>query len=169
MRVFCSGDGTATKMKLYITHTLLITWIAIAPAVFAQQNSAGASNQTNRPASPASSIDASVGDTRAVDPGAADSTVVYEAEFFDQFNPITASDMLDRIPGVDVFGGNRGGGGNRGLGTAGNLLINGQRIAGKDNSARDQLDRITSAEVERIEIIRDTSGCLLYTSPSPRD
>ena len=65
--------------------------------------------------------------------------------------------MLDRIPGVNVFGGNRGGGG-RGLGTGGNILINGQRIAGKDNSARDQLDRITAAEVERIEIIRDTSG-----------
>ncbi|MDG2162393.1 MAG: hypothetical protein P8M31_02985, partial [Gammaproteobacteria bacterium] len=34
------------------------------------------------------------------------------------------------------------------------------RIAGKGNSARDQLDRITAAEVERIEIIRDTSGAL---------
>ena len=52
------------------------------------------------------------------------------------------------------------GGGDRGLGTGGNLLINGQRIAGKGNSARDQLDRITAAEVERIEIIRDTSGAL---------
>ncbi|MBU15794.1 MAG: hypothetical protein CMQ14_12050 [Gammaproteobacteria bacterium] len=92
----------------------------------------------------------------SVDPGAADSTVVYEAEFFGQYNPITASDMLERIPGVNVFGGRKGGG--RGLGTGGNLLINGQRIAGKDNSARDQLDRITAAEVERIEIIRDTSG-----------
>ena len=39
-------------------------------------------------------------------------------------------------------------------------MINGQRIAGKGNSARDQLDRITAAEVERIEIIRDTSGAL---------
>lgn len=93
---------------------------------------------------------------RNVDPGATDSTVVYEAAFFDQYNPITAGDMLDRIPGVNVGGG----GGGRGLGTGGNLLINGQRIAGKDNSAGDQLDRITAAEVQRIEIIRDTSGAL---------
>lgn len=99
-------------------------------------------------------------DQPQVDPGDADSTVVYTAEFFAQFNPVTASDMLDRIPGVNVFGGGPGGGNNRGLGTGGNLLINGQRIAGKDNSARDQLDRITAAEVERIEIIRDTSGAL---------
>lgn len=90
----------------------------------------------------------------------ADSTVVYEAEFFDQYNPITASDMLDRIPGVNVGGGGPGGGNNRGLGTGGNLLINGQRIAGKDNSPRDQLDRITADEVQRIEIIRDTTGAL---------
>ena len=145
-------------MKFYITYTLSISWFAVASTVFAQQSSESASVQKNRPAAAALTIDAPVGGTRAVDPGAADSTVVYEAEFFDQYNPITASDMLDRIPGVDVFGGNRGGGGGRGLGTGGNLLINGQRIAGKDNSARDQLDRITAAEVERIEIIRDTSG-----------
>ena len=97
---------------------------------------------------------------RNVDPGATDSTVVYEADFFAQFNPITASDMLSRIPGVNSGGGDWGGDRNRGLGTGGNLLINGQRVAGKGNSAADQLDRITAAEVERIEIIRDTSGAL---------
>ena len=131
--------------------------LACAPA-WGQQASESASAQTYSAAEatqetiPGAPVD---GDP-AVDPGAADSTVVYEAGFFNQYNPITASDMLERIPGVNVFGG-RGGGG-RGLGTGGNLLINGQRIAGKDNSARDQLDRITAAEVERIEIIRDTSG-----------
>jgi len=91
----------------------------------------------------------------------ANSTVIYTADSFSQYNPITASDMLDRIPGVSLRGGGPGSGrGDRGLGTGGNLLINGQRTAGKGNSARDQLDRITAAEVERIEIIRDTSGAL---------
>lgn len=97
----------------------------------------------------------------AVESGdSADSTVVYPADFFAQYNPVTANDMLDRIPGLSLGGGGPGGGGGRGLGTGGNLLINGQRIAGKDNSARDQLQRITAAEVERIEIIRDTTGAL---------
>jgi outer membrane receptor for ferrienterochelin and colicin len=91
----------------------------------------------------------------------ANSTVIYTADSFSQYNPVTASDMLDRIPGISLRGGGPGSGrGDRGLGTGGNLLINGQRIAGKGNSARDQLDRITAAEVERIEIIRDTSGAL---------
>ena len=91
----------------------------------------------------------------------ADSTIVYSAEYFSQYNPVTANDLLDRIPGISLRGGGGGGGGgDRGLGTGGNLLINGQRIAGKDNSARDQLERITAAEVQRIEIIRDTTGAL---------
>ena len=29
-----------------------------------------------------------------------DSTVVYPASYFAEFNPVTAQDMLDRIPGV---------------------------------------------------------------------
>ncbi len=87
-----------------------------------------------------------------------DSTVVYEAGYFDAYNPVSVNDMLDRIPGLDLGGGRRGGG--RGLGTGGNLLINGQRIAGKENSPRDQLDRIPAQEVQRIEIIRNTSGSL---------
>ena len=89
----------------------------------------------------------------------ANSTVIYSADFFAQYSPVTAKDMLDRIPGVSLRHGG-GGGGDRGLGTGGNLLINGERIAGKDNSASDQLERITAAEVERIEIIRDTTGAL---------
>ena len=88
----------------------------------------------------------------------ADSTVVYDAEFFAQYNPVTANDMLDRIPGLNLSNGGSDGGGDRGLGTGGNLLINGQRIAGKENAAQDQLSRIPANEVERIEIIRDTSG-----------
>ena len=85
-----------------------------------------------------------------------DSTVVYEAGFFAQYNPVTANDMLERIPGLNLSKG--GSDGDRGLGTGGNLLINGQRIAGKNNAAQDQLARIPAYEVERIEIIRDTSG-----------
>ena len=128
-----------------------IALILISNFAQAQEASEGAAPVANAP------VTGVPVERQQVDPGDANSTVVYESEFFAQYNPITASDMLERIPGVNVFGGRRGGG-NRGLGTGGNLLINGQRIAGKDNSARDQLNRITAAEVERIEIIRDTSG-----------
>lgn len=136
-----------TKMKFSLPNIVSIICFSFTPLILAQQTAESFSAKDNLSGEAA----------RVVNPGASDSTVIYEAEFFDQYNPITASDMLDRIPGIDVSGRNRGGGG-RGLGTGGNLLIDGQRVAGKDNSARDQLDRITAAEVERIEIIRDTSG-----------
>lgn len=106
-----------------------------------------------------------------------DSTVVYPATYFSEFNPITAQDMLDRIPGVgSTTGGNSGGpprgfsgggnpsGGGRGFGggnSGGNeILINGKRTAGKNNQTSGQLERITAGQVNYIELIRGTSGSL---------
>lgn len=86
---------------------------------------------------------------------ALDSTVIYPASFFQPYNPVSVNDMIDRIPGVTL---SRNNGGGRGLGSGGDLLINGQRLAGKENSPRDQLSRIAAREVERIEIIRGSSG-----------
>ena len=88
-----------------------------------------------------------------------DSTIVYDATFFDQYTPVSANDMISRIPGVNLNS-RGGGGGGRGLGSGGDLLINGKRIAGKDNSANDQLQRIAANQVDRIEIIRGSSGAL---------
>ena len=132
---------------LYLSLSLLLL---TAQSSFAQENSSAA-----QPAEVTAVANPENADESA------NSTVVYSSDFFSQYNPVTANDMLDRIPGISLGGGGPGGrGGGRGLGTSGNLLINGQRIAGKGNSARDQLDRITAAEVERIEIIRDTTGAL---------
>jgi outer membrane receptor for ferrienterochelin and colicins len=99
-----------------------------------------------------------------------DSTVVYPASYFAEFNPVTVQDMLDRIPGVGSatggggnFGGSRQGGGNggRGLGSGSGgsqIIINGKRTAGKNNQTSGQMDRITAEQVDYIEIIRGTSG-----------
>jgi len=100
-----------------------------------------------------------------------DSTVVYPASYFAEYAPVTAQDMLSRIPGVSVgrgpgSGGPRGGGasrGGRGLGSGGGgteILINGKRTAGKNNTSQTQLERISADQVEHIEIIRGTSGDL---------
>lgn len=113
-----------------------------------------------------------------------ESTVIYPASYFEEFSPITAQDMLDRIPGMSSSGGRGGGGpprgfssggppgagpsnvtrGGRGFGggrSGGNeILINGKRTAGKNNNTSGILDRITAAQVDHIEIIRDTSGSL---------
>lgn len=91
------------------------------------------------------------------------STVIYPASFFDQYQPYSVNDMLIRIPGINsALGGQGGGQGNRrGLGAGGDqVLINGRRIAGKGNEGSQQLSRIPASEVEYIEIIRGTSGDL---------
>ena len=99
-----------------------------------------------------------------------DSTVTYPASYFEQFQPYSVNDMLDRIPGITVArGGGPGGGGGgpgssrvadrRGLGAGGDqVLINGRRIAGKGNEGSSQLSRIPATQVSHIEIIRGTSG-----------
>ena len=108
------------------------------------------------------------------------STVVYNSDYFDQWSPVTAQDMIDRIPGLTQGGSSRGGfggsggfsgggfsgfrGGSRGGRGFGNgnrgseILINGKRTAGKNNSTGTQLARITFDQVDYIEIIRGTSG-----------
>ena len=114
-----------------------------------------------------------------------ESTVKYPASYFGEWSPVTAQDMLDRIPGLSggsSFGSSGGfsrggwggfsggrGGGSRGFGGGGSrgfgggnrgseILINGKRTAGKNNSTGGQLSRITTAQVDYIEIIRGTSG-----------
>ena len=91
-------------------------------------------------------------------------TVSYPAEYFEQWNPVTVADMIDRIPGItvalEINSSNRSQN-DRGLGSGENILINGQRLSGKDNEARDQLARIAFEQVERIEIIRGTSSDLV--------
>ncbi|MCI5105529.1 MAG: TonB-dependent receptor plug domain-containing protein [Pseudomonadales bacterium] len=94
-----------------------------------------------------------------------DSTVTYPASYFAQFEPFSANDMLDRIPGISVA---RSGGSNtssdssrRGLGLGGDqILINGRRITGKGNEGNSQLSRIPADQVQHIEIIRGTSADL---------
>jgi len=101
------------------------------------------------------------------------STVIYPADYFSQWAPITAKDMLDRIPGQDnsaprgggggIPGGNPSSGG-RGLGggnSGGNeILVNGKRTAGKNNQTSDLLNRISADQVKEFQIIRGTSGDL---------
>ncbi len=93
------------------------------------------------------------------------STVVYPASYFAEYLPVTAQDMLNRIPGINVQGGGPRGSsasrGGRGLGSGGGgteIMINSKRTAGKSNNSQSQLDRISADQIDYIEIIRGTSG-----------
>ena len=77
--------------------------------------------------------------------------LTYDAAFFADARPNTAYDMLDRLPGFTFDDGNTA----RGFaGTAGNVLIDGQRPTSKSDDLQSILLRIPASDVERIDLIR---------------
>ncbi|KZN58467.1 glycosyltransferase [Pseudoalteromonas luteoviolacea] len=75
----------------------------------------------------------------------------FSAEFFSQYNPQTALDMVYRLPGFafENTDSARGFGGN-----AGNVLINGARPVVKSESLDKILSRIGAAQVQKINVYR---------------
>lgn len=79
----------------------------------------------------------------------------YPPAFFAEFRPNTAMDMLGRIPGFSFDGGS----GARGFaGTAGNVLIDGERPPSRGDSLSSVLSRVPASSVARIDIIRGGAG-----------
>lgn len=92
-------------------------------------------------------------------------TVTYQGDYFTEFKPVTLHDMLRSVPGTaallakadEELTGSRV----RGFGSSGDqILINGNRIAGKANSLGLQLKRIQAKSVSHIELIRGTKAGL---------
>ena len=79
----------------------------------------------------------------------------YPPEFFTEFRPVTALDMIGRIPGFQFDGGSSA----RGFaGTAGNVLIDGERPPTRSDALSTVLSRIPAAQVLRIDIVRAGAG-----------
>lgn len=116
-----------------LTTAILLSGVSM-PSL-AQDQSAGpspANSSTPPPAQP---------DQRSFDPA-----------YFAQFAPRTALDMVERIPGFAIAGGDDNG--QRGLGQASqNVIVNGARFSSKSDGLRDQLRRISAQDVVRIELV----------------
>jgi len=82
-------------------------------------------------------------------------SVEYPAAFFDKYRPITALDMVERVPGFRI----QSGGGSRGFaGAAGNILIDGERPTTKGDTVAQILNRLAASRVARIDLIRGQTG-----------
>ncbi len=92
------------------------------------------------------------GPALAQDTGAQASTVTpYPPAFFTEFRPNTAMDMIGRLPGFSFDGGSF----ERGFaGTAGNVLIDGERPPSRSDGLSQVLSRIPASSVARIDLIR---------------
>ena len=81
--------------------------------------------------------------------------VDFPAAFFARYQPVTALDMVQQVPGFQLNNGS----GERGFGaSAGNILINDRRLSAKQDQPSSILDRIPASRVERIELIRGQRG-----------
>jgi outer membrane cobalamin receptor len=77
--------------------------------------------------------------------------LIYTPDVFTSQQPVTALDMVSRVPGFSVIDGD----GSRGFqGSVGNILINGSRPASKNDTGSSVLSRTLVAQVERIELVR---------------
>ncbi|MBX3486017.1 TonB-dependent siderophore receptor [Phenylobacterium sp.] len=77
--------------------------------------------------------------------------ISYPPSFFESFQPANVSDMLSRVPGFTLDSGDQV----RGYeGSAGNVLIDGERPATKSEDLDQVLRRIPASRVERIDLIR---------------
>ncbi len=77
--------------------------------------------------------------------------VAFDAEFFARYQPVTALEMVRRVPGFQLDDGED----RRGFGAAsGNVLINDRYPSAKQDTASRILERIPASLVERIDLIR---------------
>ena len=78
----------------------------------------------------------------------------FEAAYFRQYNPVTAADIVNRVPGFEIDDGET----LRGFGaTAGNVLVNGERPSSKVLIS-EQLKRIPADSVVRVELISGSAS-----------
>ncbi|HEY7977070.1 MAG TPA: TonB-dependent receptor [Rhizomicrobium sp.] len=82
---------------------------------------------------------------------AQENVLVYQSTYFADARPNTAYDMIQRLPAFTFDDGNT----ERGFaGTAGNVVIDGQRPTSKSDDLQSVLNRIPASNVDRIEVIR---------------
>ncbi len=93
----------------------------------------------------------SPGATEDARQNAAGPSTTYPAEFFVDYRPQTALDMVRLVPGFRIDNGGSG----RGLGgDPGNVLIDGRRSGAKQDSLSAQLQRIPASRVERLVLLQ---------------
>lgn len=91
----------------------------------------------------------------------AEPVLVYDEEYFQRFEPLTAGDALKRVPGVtflsDVI--ESDGARLRGLDPSyTQILINGERVPGGNADRSFFLDRIPAELIQQVEIVRSSSA-----------
>jgi len=145
-------------MKLGLLLGAALAPLAFAGAAFAQ------SGQDAAPQGPVSSLDEVIVTGEPVMRNRTDdvvSTLSYDLEFFQRFEPLTVGDALKRVPSVtflsDVL--ESDGVRLRGLDPGyTQILINGERVPGGEADRSFFVDRIPAELIDRVEVVRSSSA-----------
>lgn len=120
-------------LRWYLPSFFAVVLISASNPLFAQQEQ------------PAQDVSAQSGATTG------EGIVTFTPDFFSRYQPKTALEMVNRVPGFIL----NDGGGVRGFGgAAGNILINDRRPSAKQDLPSFILGRISASQVERIELLR---------------
>jgi outer membrane receptor protein involved in Fe transport len=145
-------------MKLGLLLSAALAPLAFAGAAFAQ------SGQDTAPQGPVSSLDEVIVTGEPVMRNRTDdvvSTLSYDLEFFQRFEPLTVGDALKRVPSVtflsDIL--ESDGVRMRGLDPGyTQILINGERVPGGEANRSFFVDRIPAELIDRVEVVRSSSA-----------
>ena len=145
-------------MKLGLLLGAALAPLAFAGAAFAQ------SGQDTAPQGPVSSLDEVIVTGEPVMRNRTDdvvSTLSYDLEFFQRFEPLTVGDALKRVPSVtflsDIL--ESDGVRMRGLDPGyTQILINGERVPGGEADRSFFVDRIPAELIDRVEVVRSSSA-----------
>ena len=157
------GEPIMTKLRARLSTSAAAIAIALLfPQTAAAQD--GNSAAEGEPEQPQTSsqivVQADIGYRNRSD-DAAEPVLIYDEEYFQRFEPLTAGDALKRVPSVtflsDVI--ESDGPRLRGLDPGyTQILINGERVPGPDADRSFFLDRIPAELIERVEIVRSSSA-----------
>jgi outer membrane receptor protein involved in Fe transport len=145
-------------MKLGLLLSAALAPLAFAGAAFAQ------SGQDTAPQGPVSSLDEVIVTGEPVMRNRTDdvvSTLSYDLEFFQRFEPLTVGDALRRVPSVTFLSDVLESDGVRLRGTDPGytqILINGERIPGGEANRSFFVDRIPAELIDRVEVVRSSSA-----------
>lgn len=133
---------------------------ALASPAFAQAEAADSSTAAQPVDASEIVVQAQIGYRNREENGA-EPVLVYDTDYFQRFEPLTAGDALKRVPSVtflsDVI--ESDGARLRGLPPGyTQILINGEKVPGSNDDRSFFLDRIPAELIERVEIIRSSSA-----------
>jgi outer membrane receptor protein involved in Fe transport len=145
-------------MKLGLLLSAALAPLAFAGAAFAQSGSA------QDPQGPVSSLDEVIVTGEPVMRNRTDdvvSTLSYDLEFFQRFEPLTVGDALKRVPSVTFLSDVLESDGVRLRGIDPGytqILINGERVPGGEADRSFFVDRIPAELIDRVEVVRSSSA-----------